>query len=288
MVILGVGTDSRANDYTYGLADVIRVARIDFVTPKVTVLSLSRDIWVEIPWIKDYRSNSFKIDHAKLNQAYFYDTPGMNWSSETSSGSELLARTLDLNFGLRADHYGVVNMLTFVKIVDAVGGIDIYLENDVDGRPIDDKTEDMGYFNAGQQHLNGSQALRLSRIRKKYNDITRGDNQTLVLCALKEKITSTAVIPKIPQIISAFQGAVQTDLSLAQLSQLACLAPQLKPENLIFTGLPEELLQPSRAFDPYLNNRTFIFDADFEAIGELTAQFMQGTWPTEPDEPSCP
>ena len=119
-----------------------------------------------------------------------------------------MARTLDLNFGLRADHYGAVNMETFKKLVDAVGGIDIYLPTDVDGTPIDDKTEDMGYFDAGQQHFNGDQALRFSRIRKRYNDFTRGDFQNMVICALQKKLTSPEVLPKIPKIIGAFQGQV--------------------------------------------------------------------------------
>ena len=185
-------------------------------------------------------------------------------------------------------HYGAVNMQTFVKIVDAVGGIDIYLPNDVDGRPIDDKTEDMGYFSAGQQQFNGDQALRFARIRKKYNDFTRMDHQNMVICALKEKITRPAVLPKIPQIIAAFQGAVLTDLSLEQISQLACLAPRLKRENILFTSLPEEILTPGRVYSPQQKNETFVMQADYEVIRDYTTRFMAGTWPSEPDEPTCP
>jgi len=181
-----------------------------------------------------------------------------------------------------------VNMQTFVKIIDAVGGIDVYLEQPVDGRPIDDKTENMGYFNAGQQHLSGEAALRLSRVRKKYNDLTRGDNQTLVLCALKKKVTSAEVLPKLPKMIAAFQDAVQTDLSPAQISQLACLLPRLNSENLIFASLPKDILQPSRVFDPYLQNTTFVYETDFDIIRGIVSDFMAGTWPTQPDEPSCP
>jgi polyisoprenyl-teichoic acid--peptidoglycan teichoic acid transferase len=79
----------------------------------------------------------------------------------------LLARTLEVNFGLRVGHYGVVKMNTFVKIVDALGGIDVHLPYDVDGRPIEDFPWDLGYYPAGQHHLNGEQALNLSRIRHK-------------------------------------------------------------------------------------------------------------------------
>jgi len=283
MYILGIGADSGL-DYNYGLADVIRVARVDFTIPKVTMLSMPRDLWVEIPEIAE----NYNITHGKLNQAYFYGGPGMGYYDGPGAGPGLLARTLDLNFGLRADHYGAVNMQTFSKIVDAVGGIDLYLPTDVDGRPIDDRTEDMGYFYAGQQHFNGDQALRFARIRKKYNDFTRMDHQNMVICALKDKITSPAVLPKIPQIIAAFQGQVLTDLSPEQIGQFACLAPHLKRENLIFTSLPEEILAPGRVFSPQQKAETFIMEADFAVIRDYLAQFIAGTWPSQPDEPTCP
>src|SRR5690242_12684786 len=53
MNILAIGTDARADSYNYGLADVIRLVRVDFVNPKVTVLEFPRDLWVEIPDIAD-------------------------------------------------------------------------------------------------------------------------------------------------------------------------------------------------------------------------------------------
>lgn len=283
MTILAVGADSGI-DYNYGLADVIRIVRVDFVAPKITALSMPRDLWVEIPEI----TNPYGITHGKLNQAYFYGGPGMGYYQGPGAGPGLLARTLDLNFGLRADHYGAINMQTFVKIVDAVGGIDIYLPNDVDGRPIDDKTEDMGYFYAGQQHFNGDQALRFARIRKKYNDFTRMDHQNMVICALKEKITNPTVVAKIPQIIAAFQGAVLTDLSPEQIGQLACLAPQLKRESILFTSLPEDILTPGRVYSPQQKAETFVMQADYDVIRDFVARFMAGTWPSEPDEPTCP
>ena len=283
MVVLAIGADS-GQDYRYGLADVVRIARVDFTIPKVSVLSMPRDLWVEIPDIE----NNYGIDHGKLNQAYFYGGPGMGYYNGPGGGPGLLARTLDLNFGLRVDHYGAVNMSTFTKIIDAVGGIDIYLPTDVDGRPIDDHTEDMGYFYAGQQHFNGDQALRFSRIRKKYNDFTRMDNQNMVLCALKEKLTSPGVVPKIPKIIGAFQGSVLTDLTPEQISQMACLLPSLKKENLLFTSLPDEILSPSRQYSPVLKDETFILDVDNQVVRDYISQFLAGTWPNEPKEPTCP
>jgi LCP family protein required for cell wall assembly len=281
-LVLAIGADS--DDYDYGLADVIRIARVDFVTPKVTMLSMPRDLWVEIPDIADH----YDLTHGKLNQAYFYGGPGMGYYDGAGGAPGLLARTLDLNFGVRVEHYGAVNMDVFTKIVDAVGGIDLYLPKDVDGRPIDDRTEDMGYFTAGQHHFTGAEALRFSRIRKKYNDFTRMDHQNMVICALKAKLTSPAVLPKIPQIIAAFQGAVITDLSPEQIAQFACLLPNLKRENLLFTSLPEEILSPGRVYSPQQKKETFVMKADFDVIRDYVQQFMDGSWPSEPEEPTCP
>jgi LCP family protein required for cell wall assembly len=283
MLLLGIGADSGV-DYRYGLSDVIRIARVDFVTPKVSMLSMPRDLWVEIPEI----SENYGIDHGKLNQAYFYGGPGMGYYNGPGGGPGLLARTLDLNFGLRVDHYGAVNMQTFVKIIDAVGGIDLYLPEDVDGSPIDEGTADMGYFTAGQQHLTGEAALRLSRIRKRYNDFRRMDNQNMVLCALKEKVLSPSVLPRLPQMISAFQGQVLTDLSPEQIGQLACLLPKLNRENLLFTSLPDEIMSPGRVYSPMLGKETFIMEADYDVIRDYVGQFLAGTWPDTPKEPTCP
>lgn len=284
MTILGIGADhGEANDYRYGLGDAIRIARVDFVTPKVTVLSIPRDLWVEIPGISDH----YGITHGKLNQSYLYGGVGMGYYDGPGGGPGLMARTLDLNFNIRPDHYGAVNMETFKRIVDAVGGIDIYLPTDVDGTPIDDQTADMGYFTAGQHHFNGDQALRFSRIRKRYNDFTRGDFQNMVICALQKKLTSPETLPKIPKIISAFQGQVLTDLSLEQLGQLACLLPNLKRENIIFTSLPQEIFSPGRQYSPQQKDYTFVLETDQQVIRDYVSQFMAGTWPDQPDEPTC-
>ena len=280
VVVLGVGVDTDDNNYTYGLGDAIRIARLDFVTPRVTVLSLPRDLWVEIPGISDH----YGITHGKLNQSYLYGSPGMGYYDSSGAGPGLMARTLDLNFGLRVDHYGAVNMFTFSRIVDAVGGIDIYLPEDVDGRPTNETTEDMGYFDSGQQHFTGDEALRFSRIRKRYNDFTRMDHQSMVICALKKKLLAPSVLPRIPKIIAAFQDSVITDLSLEQLSQMACLLPYLKKENLVFTGLPEEIMKPGRAYNPQMGKTTFVMDVDFQVIREYVSQFLAGTWPVEGGE----
>ena len=275
MTILAVGTDARGDQYTYGLADVIRIVRIDFVNPKVTVLEFPRDLWVEIPDIAD---NIHGQDHERLNQAYLYGNRGFGYTDDPAEGPGLLARTLALNFGTNIHHYAAVNMRTFEKIVNAVGGIDIDLPHAVDGRTVGD-TNPRLLFEKGQHHLNGSQALMLARIRIS-GTFARGDNQNRVLCALRDKLTSPKVITKVPQLIQSFQGAIQTDLTPAQLGQLACIGTQLKPGNIVFAGFPQEYFKASRTYDPVFKGRVFVWDVDFNVLRDYVTQFNQGTWPS--------
>ncbi len=285
MTVLALGVDSGGdNDYLYGLADVIKVVRVDFVTPKVTVMSLPRDLWVQIPGIENYG-----VTEGKLNQSYFYGTKGMGYYDGPGGAPGLMARTLQENFGLTVDHYGTVNMVTFTRMVDAVGGIDVYLPTDVDGRPVDDKTEDMGYFYAGVNHFTGNAALRFSRIRKTDTIFARMDRQTMVICSLKDKLLQPSVVGDIPELIASFQGSVVTDLSPAQMSQMACLLPKLSDENIVFGGIPQEELTQSRQWDERQGYNTFVWGIDNELVRDYINRFEAGTWPvSDGNSGSCP
>ena len=274
MNILVIGTDARGDNYTYGLADVIRLVRVDFVNPKVSVLEVPRDLWVEIPDIADNLNGQ---DHEKLNQAYLYGNRGFGYTDDPAQGPGLLARTLTLNLGTNIDHYAAVNMQTFVKVVNAVDGIDITLPETVDGRTATDTNKRL-LFGKGTHHLDGTRALTLARIRIE-GTFARADNQNRVLCALRDKLTGPDVVTKIPELIQSFQGAIQTDLSPAQLGQLACIGTQIQPGNIVFASFPEHFKQ-SREYDPVFKKRVFIWDVDFDILRKYITDFNQGTWPT--------
>ena len=282
MNILAIGTDSRGAGYTYGLADVIRLVRVDTVTPKITVLEIPRDLWVEIPDIADHLNGQ---DHEKINQAYLYGNPGFGYTHDPAQGPGLLARTLALNFGAQIDHYAAVNMQTFVKIVNTVGGIDVYLPEPVDGRTLDDMASRL-LFRSGTLHLDGTRALTLARIRIE-GTFARADNQNRVLCALRDKLTSPSVIKKIPDLIKAFQGSVQTDFSPAQLGQLTCVGTQLRPGNIIFASFPEKYFKQARQYDPVFKKEVFAWDVDFDILRNYISQFNAGAWPAQ-TVPSTP
>lgn len=270
MNILAIGQDQRSNNYMYGLSDVVRVVRVDFVTPKVTVLEFPRDLWVEIPYIED---NLNGLDHGKLNQAYLYGQPGdgFGYWDDPSQGPGLLALTLNVNFGVQTDHYLAVNMRTFENVVNAIDGITIEVP--------DIETAHNTGLSIGKHQLDGAQALKVARNREE-GMFERVDNQNLVLCALRDKVLSPTTVTQIPELIQSFQDNIQTDFTPDQLSQLACLGTQLPVENIAFASFPEELFTEIRIYeDPAYPKGLLIFDADFNILRDYVAKFQAGTWP---------
>jgi LCP family protein required for cell wall assembly len=281
MTILAIGTDARSDQYRVGRADVMRAVRVDFQNRRVTALEFPRDLWVEIPGIE----LNLNTDHQKLNTAYTYGNP--------ENGPSLLARTLDLNFGLKADHYIVANMNVFVEIVDSLGGLDVMIpEGGIDGRTSRDRSARL-VFPAGLQHLDGEQALTLARIRN-VSVFERAKHQNLVLCALRRKIETPDAILQLPAIIESFIENIRTDLTPEQISQLACLGTQMPRSNILFASFPLTLFHSSEVYDPVLEQDVFVWDTDFDALRRHVSRFQSGVWPLpspfgtpEPETSSC-
>jgi LCP family protein required for cell wall assembly len=254
----------------------MRVVRVDFVTPGITYLTYQRDLYVEIPGIADNHG----ITHGKLNQAYLYGTPSYGYYDGPGGGGGLLVETLRHNFGAQADHYVVLNLQAFVRVVDALGGLDIDLPYVVDGRTnANDKSR---FFPAGPQHLDGYRTMLLARMRPD-GDIVRSNTQNLILEALAAKILSPAVIPALPDLIAALQGSVQTDLGAVEIGQLVCLAALITPDDIAARNFPEDLFTGTRVDDPVLG-RTFVWDVDFEVLRAYVEYFNRGAWPDAPLE----
>jgi LCP family protein required for cell wall assembly len=278
MMILAIGSDQRVDSYLYGLADVIRLVRVDFATPRVTVMSFPRDLYVEIPGISDH----YGITHGKVNQAYLYGNPGFGYYDGPDLGPGLLARTIYHNFGAQPQTYFAVNMRTFEKIIDAVGGVTVTLDHTVDGRKENQPDRKDLVFGAGTHVLNGRQALQLARLRP-YGDFDRGDAQNQIICGLHEKLLSPVIVGNIPELIRAFEDNIQTDLTPAEISQLSCLLTQLEGSDIQFMKYPDNLFSVTRVQDQELGY-TSILDTDFNILRDYVNAFALGTWPVSPSQ----
>jgi LCP family protein required for cell wall assembly len=279
MFILLVGSDARMDSYVIGLADAMRLVRVDFVEPSIQVLAFPRDLYVEIPGIADHNG----ITHGKLNQAFLYGNPGYHYYDGSGQGPGLLARTLEHNFGAQVDHYAAVSLQAFVRIVDALEGIDITLPYVVDGR-VKGSKDPSRYFEAGDLHLNGYRTMLLARMRPS-GDFSRSEVQNLILRALAEEVLNPTVIPRLAELVQELYGSTQTDLGTTEARQLLCLAGSLEPENIQFLTFPESLFKVERVQDPVLGN-TSILEADFEVLKTYVQKFNDGAWNvSEPTNP---
>lgn len=274
--ILLVGSDARQDSYKIGLADSMRLVRVDFVEPGIQILAFPRDLYVEIPGIADQNG----ITHGKLNQAFLYGNPGYNYYEGPGQGPGLLARTLEHNFGAQVDHYVAVNLQTFVRIIDTLGGIDINLPYTVDGR-VRGSRDPSRYFAAGEQHLDGYRTMLLARLRPG-GDLQRLEIQNLILRALADKLLSPRAILKFLELIKVFSDSVQTDLGAQEISRLLCLRALIDPAKIDLLSFPETLFKAERVRDRVLGN-TSILDADFEVLADYVKRFADGEW-SQPEE----
>lgn len=273
MTILVTGIDSEG--YMFGLADSIRLVRLDFQNKEVTVLAMPRDLWVDIPGAARYG-----VSKGKLNQAYFYGTEGMGFYDGTGYGSGLLAHTLQSNFGIQVDHYLSVNLYAFRNIVDALGGLDVYLPEDVYIKHFE---QPKLYLKAGTHHLNGKQAEQVVRARIDIGDFGRIRNQTLVLKALAVKMLTPNGIKQIPDLANRLFSYVLTDFSASDISKMACLAAFIDPqEDIIFDNVipvEEEANIGQWVMDEYQGYQVYALFYDKAVLTQRLTDFQAGIWP---------
>ncbi|MGW8374645.1 LCP family protein [Streptomyces sp. ODS28] len=146
-----------------------------------TMISLPRDSWVEIPPFTGAESGKHytNTQHTRLNAAYAQDGP------------TLLTRTVEHNTGLKIDHYAEIGFGGFAQIVDAVGGVEMNIPEDI-------KDKNSGAdFKKGKQVLNGRQALSFVRNRHAGtgdSDLGRTKNQQKFLSALANQTATPSTV----------------------------------------------------------------------------------------------
>ncbi|WP_328492918.1 LCP family protein [Streptomyces sp. NBC_00414] len=184
-----VGSDSRAGlseqarkDLRTGSAEGRRTDSMILLhtgANGTTMLSLPRDSWVTIPpYVRPETGRSYRAEPDKLNAAFSLGGPG------------LLVRAVESNTGLHVDHYAEIGFAGFVGVVDAVGGVDMCLERDVQD---DNSGADL---RKGCQTLDGGEALAFVRQRKQEarGDLGRTRNQQRFLTALAKKAVTPGTL----------------------------------------------------------------------------------------------
>lgn len=265
----------------YGLADAVRVVRVDFQQEKITIIALPRDLWVDIPISVSGRTEDFTP--GKLNQSYYYGAKSFGYYTGSAEGSGLMAETLDYDFGLHIDHYLAVNLYGFRQIIDGAGGLYVCFPNNVYKKRTDNVTGleyAKLYLAAGCQTINGEQAEVAVRQRILIGDLGRIQTQTVVLKALVAKVLTPSGLQYLPDAVTNLMDYVLLDLSPAEISQLLCLLGRIDfEEDVVFAAFPNGTFQQSWAYDPVRGVNTSILAVDKEELRRILADFQEGIWP---------
>ena len=197
-VIMIMGVDKREDDV--GRSDTLMIATVDPRLDQATLLSIPRDTRVKI------RGRGYD----KINAAFAYGGVGLTES------------TVENFLGIDIDHYIMIDTSSFVKIIDAIGGVDIDVEKRMFYEdPWDDNGGLVIDLYPGEQHMDGKTAVTYVRYRDSEGDIGRVKRQQKFMTACMDKITSPEIVTRIPKIVREVIDAVETDMSLRQLLEIA-------------------------------------------------------------------
>ena len=235
------------------------------VGSEVWALAVPRDTRVELP---DYQG--------KINAVYGF------------LGSEGLARAVERAVGLRVDHHLIFTMDLVAEVVDALGGVDVYLPAPMD---YDDNAANLHiHFPKGRVHLNGEDAVKYMRFRGWVgSDLSRLDRIKEVLLKAARKAASPEYWPRLPGLLGTIWDRLETDLPL---EQALVFLPYLKGLRLHAATLPvveegpylvvrpEERARFLRAFFgvgageavPLPRVRALLYDGTGAGLGEAFAE----------------
>ncbi|MCW3058760.1 MAG: cell envelope-related transcriptional attenuator [Capsulimonas sp.] len=229
--ILCMGIDDNWTDtdqvYTKDArTDTLFILSLDLINHKISMLSIPRDTYAHIAGT----NHSFKI-----NSAY------------QTGGPERAVQTVQELLGVHADHYMVLNIDATKKMVDALGGVDVNVENEMHYH------DAWGHLSIdlmpGEQHLDGAQAVGFARYRHpdagKKGSPEDGDDrrmyrQHVLLKGMIGKAKNLANVTQAPHLIDVGMSSIRTDLTRGQLYDLAAIFKGVQPDDIKTASIPGE------------------------------------------------
>jgi len=236
-------------------------ASFDPASRRVYLLSVPRDTRTGIPG----------HGTTKINAAHAY------------GGTRLSIRTVENVLGVRFPYYIELSERGFVRLIDAVGGVNVHIEKDLN---YDDNWDGLHiHLKKGYRRLGGKAAMEYVRFRHDpLGDIGRIKRGQQVMNALLDEFRQPRIVTHLPRMLRVFREDAQTNLSRAQLIALALFGAGLGPGGLVRETLPGSFGQsdwiPDLPRDHSLVARMF-YDVDAEALAHTTAELLAS--PANPD-----
>ncbi|MBM6908190.1 LCP family protein [Collinsella intestinalis] len=249
--MLLLGTDGRPGEETYR-TDSIILARVDPTDKEVTLISIPRDT-----------AYVYQGSTVKINAVFSY------------GGSDDMVQAVNDLCGVQISEYAEINFDGLKALVDAVGGIDIYVP---EGDGVDDSEAGPVVIEPGQQHMDGEAALTFCRARHQFadGDYTRMRHQRMVLGALAEKILNNLDVTTVPALMNQLADMVKTSLNVTDIVSLINAMHGMDVDNMYSANLPSWAGE-----DTYINGQSFVF-VDETALAEMMARVDAGEDPQGP------
>lgn len=189
-------------------SDSLMLVSVNTQTEKIITYSIPRDTLTQIYNDKNEFISNNGINASKINSSYEH------------GGENAVINTVEKLFpGVAIDYFATFNFLSFKGLVDAIGGIDVNVPVDI----YDWKLEKV-LVRAGQQTLNGTQALDVARARYQDSDFERGYRQQLIMKAIVDKSLDSISVNKAISILQNISDNVTTDLSIKDITSLFTVA----------------------------------------------------------------
>jgi LCP family protein required for cell wall assembly len=221
--ILLVGSDSRAEDPSIGeRSDTLVIMHIPASHDRAYLTSIPRDTWVHVPLSADGQNGDTM---AKINAAYAW------------GGLPLTVQTVEEFTGVRMDHVVVIDFAGFVQVVDALGGVDMNIEQTITSIHPPNRV-----FHEGPNTLNGEEALDYVRQRYQFpdGDFARMRHQQEFLKAVLDKAVSKGTVTNLnafKDFVASVANAITVDKDFS-LIDLGWQFHSLRSENMTFMISP--------------------------------------------------
>ena len=242
------GIDVYGNISSVSRSDVNIVASVNPDTHQMLLISIPRDYYVQLDGTTGYKD--------KLTHAGIY-------------GIDKSVKTLENLLGIEINYYIKVNFSSVEKMIDAIGGVDVY-----------SKYTFIGYenssFKQGFNRVNGKQGLEFARTRKTVTggDRTRGENQEALIQAILKKVTSKEIITKYTGILNSLNGTFQTNMPMDTITDL--IKKQISDmASWTVTSISLDGYDASRYTYSYPGQYLYVMEPDEDSIVEAQQKLKQ-------------
>jgi len=241
------------------LTDSIFLVHLNFNQKESSIISFPRDLWVQVP-------NSSQNE--KINALYSLSNKNKTNFIKTTSYN-LIQEKIETISGLKINYVVIFDLQGFGKLVDALGGINIWLDKEMVDPRLTNPHDSSEIFDLspGWHYLDGATAIKFVRTRYAPNgDFYRIDNQHIIIAALREKINQLSNVWNLMTWFKIWQSMSQhyiTNLDFNALWELFNLFKNVKSNQIQYLSLtnrpPDNLLISSAIEDIYNNATTSVY-----------------------------